>query len=97
MPPIPCCAPVRKTMPYAIPSTTTVRNAVARFELTPSLPTFARIEENAANTADKNAKTAHIIFRNSVLRCNPQSAVFENGFPQGFGIRPETLNMQHSF
>jgi hypothetical protein len=34
--------------------------AVARFELTPSIPTFARIEVKAANTAERIAKTNHI-------------------------------------
>ena len=47
-------------MPQAISSTTAVRMAVARLELTPLTPTFARIEVRAANTADSNANTNHI-------------------------------------
>ena len=42
-------------------TTTTVRIAVARFELTPSIPTLASIEVSAAKTADSNAYTSHII------------------------------------
>ena len=48
-------------MPHAIANTTTVLTAVARLELTPSIPTFAKIEVSAAKTADRNAKTAHIM------------------------------------
>ena len=33
---------------------------LARFEFTPSIPTFARIDVNAANTDDNNANTNHI-------------------------------------
>ena len=42
-------------MPQLISSTTAVRMAVARVELTPSMPIFARIEVRAANTADPSA------------------------------------------
>ena len=52
-------------MPHAIANTTTVLNAVATFEFTPSIPTFAKIAVSAANTADKSAKTAHIMFLRS--------------------------------
>ena len=38
-----------------------VRIAVARFEFTPSMPIFARIEVSAANTADSKAKINHIM------------------------------------
>lgn len=41
-------------------STTTVRIAVARWELTPSIPTFARMEVSAANIDDKIANSSHI-------------------------------------
>ena len=41
-------------------NTTTVLIAVARFELTPSIPIFANIEVRAANIADNNAKANHI-------------------------------------
>ena len=37
-----------------------VLTAVAKFELTPSIPTFAKIEVNAAKIADKIAKIAYI-------------------------------------
>lgn len=47
-------------MPHAINTTTTVRIAVARFELTPSIPTFAKIDVRAANTADNIANVNHI-------------------------------------
>ena len=39
---------------------TMVLTAVARFELTPSIPIFAKIEVNAAKIADKIAKIVHI-------------------------------------
>ena len=42
-------------------TTTQVRMAVARLELTPAMPIFARIEVNAANTEEPNARTNHII------------------------------------
>ena len=47
-------------MPHAITSTTQVRMAVARLELTPSMPTLARIEVRAANTAERIARIIHI-------------------------------------
>ena len=37
---MPPCAFVRKTMPQTMTTTTIVRIAVARLELTPSMPTF---------------------------------------------------------
>jgi hypothetical protein len=40
-------------------TTTTVLIAVARFEFTPSIPTFASIEVSAANTADNIANISH--------------------------------------
>lgn len=49
-----------KTIPHAIKSTTKVLIAVARFEFTPSIPTFARIEVKAAKTAEPIAKIIHI-------------------------------------
>ena len=57
---MPDCESVKKTIPHAIASTTTVLIAVARFEFTPSMPTFARIEVSEANNAERNAKTSHI-------------------------------------
>lgn len=49
-----------KTIPHAIATTTMVRIAVARLELTASMPTFASIEVSAAKIADSRAKTNHI-------------------------------------
>lgn len=49
---MPLCAFVRKTIPHAINSTTTVRMAVARLELTPSIPILARIDVAAAKIAE---------------------------------------------
>ena len=57
---MPPCVPVRKTMPQDMITTTTVRIAVARFEFTPSIPIFAKIEVSAAKTADSSAKISHI-------------------------------------
>ena len=53
-------------MPHAITRTTAVRMAVARLELTPSMPIFAKIEVSAANTADSSANTNHIL---NILYC----------------------------
>lgn len=47
-------------MPHASTSTTAVLIAVARLELTPSMPILARIDVSAANTAESNAKVTHI-------------------------------------
>ena len=58
---IPFCAFVRKTIPQAITRTTAVRIAVARLELTPSMPTFARIDVSAANTDDRIASKSHMM------------------------------------
>ena len=44
-----------KTISQAIKTITTVLTAVARFELTPSIPIFAKIEVHAAKIADKIA------------------------------------------
>ena len=52
--------PVKQTMPQATISTTKVRIAVAKLELTPSMPILAKIEVKAAKKAEKNANTAHI-------------------------------------
>ena len=49
---MPLWALVRNTIPHAITTTTTVRMAVARLELTPLMPTFARIDVSAAKTAE---------------------------------------------
>jgi hypothetical protein len=51
---------VRNTIPHAIITTTTVLIAVAKLELTPSIPTLANIEVSAAKIADNNAKNNHI-------------------------------------
>lgn len=52
---MPCWEPVRKTIPHARRSTTTVRMAVARLELTFSMPILARMEVSAAKTAEPTA------------------------------------------
>lgn len=59
---------VMKTMPQAIRSTTTVRTAVARVELTPSMPSFARMEVRAAKTDEPSAKRNHIAVSSGVLQ-----------------------------
>ena len=41
-------------------TTTSVRMAVAKFEFTPSIPTLAKMDVNAAKTADNKANTNHI-------------------------------------
>ena len=51
---------VRKTMPHAKIPATTVRIAVAKFELIFSIPILANMEGAAANTDDSNANTNHI-------------------------------------
>ena len=58
---IPTCVFVRNTIPHAITSTTTVLMAVARLEFTPSIPTLAKIEVNAAKIADSIANINHIL------------------------------------
>lgn len=55
------CPLVKTIIPQAIKTTTTVRIAVARLELTPEIPILAKIDVSAANKAERNAKTAHII------------------------------------
>lgn len=57
---IPVWAFVMKTIPHAMRSTTAVLKAVARFEFTPSMPIFARIDVRAANTDDNIANNSHI-------------------------------------
>ena len=59
---IPPCEFVRNTIPQAMITTTMVLRAVARLEFTPSIPIFARIEVNAANRDEANAKRSHMIF-----------------------------------
>ena len=58
---------VRNTIPQASNTTTTVRMAVARFEFTPSMPIFAKIEVRAAKRADSSAKIIHILIVHSIL------------------------------
>lgn len=55
-----CWLCVRKTIPHAITTTTSVLIAVVRCEFTPSIPTFARIEVKAAKIDDKTARIIHI-------------------------------------
>ena len=68
--PTPSWALVINTIPQAIASTTTVRMAVAKLELTSSMPTLAKMDVSAANTAEPSAKTNHIYFT-SVCECFP--------------------------
>lgn len=58
--PIPLCAFVMNTIAHAMTSTTPVLIAVARLELTPSIPTLARIDVSAAKTDESKANTNHI-------------------------------------
>ena len=66
---IPFCVFVRKTIPHAIITTTTVRMAVARLELTPWTPIFASIEVRAANMADNSAKINHLVDSSYYFYC----------------------------
>lgn len=56
----PYCAPVKRTISHAIRTTTTVRTAVARLELTPSMPILANIEVKAAKMEERRANRNHI-------------------------------------
>lgn len=58
----PPCVLVTNTIPHAIASTTIVRMADAGLEFTPSMPTLARMDVSAANTAESRANTNHIPF-----------------------------------
>lgn len=58
---IPPCECVINTIPHDINRTTTVRIAVAKLELTPSMPIFDKTDVRAANIDDKIANTTHII------------------------------------
>ena len=64
---IPTCEFVKNIMPHAIIKTTAVRMAVARFEFTPSIPTFARIDVSAAKIDESNANTNHISLTSDFL------------------------------
>ena len=48
-------------MPHDMTSTTAVRMAVARWDGTPSMPSFARMDVSAANTAESDANKTHIL------------------------------------
>ena len=50
-----CPFPRAKTIPHDMTSTTQVRMAVPRFDSTPSMPTFLRMEVSAAKTAESTA------------------------------------------
>lgn len=52
---MPLCTPVAKTIPHDKNMMTLVRIAVARFESTPFMPIFAKIDVSAANKADNTA------------------------------------------
>jgi len=53
--------------------------AVARLELTPSIPTLASIDVKAANTDDKIANTNHIVIHLYL----PQQYLYFFPLPQG--------------
>ena len=53
------CLPLANTIIQAITSTTPVRIAVPRLDSTPEIPTLARTEVNAANTAERMAYIIH--------------------------------------
>ena len=73
-------------MPHAMITTTMVRIAVARLEFTPSIPILARIEVNAANTADK---TANIIDAEAIAAMKSDVRVLN--FARGGLIDDEAL------
>ena len=52
-------------------STTTVRRAVARLELTPFIPTLAKIDVAAAKTADSSAKKNHMVDPSFIPEISP--------------------------
>ena len=61
--------PERLTIdPQAMIRMTTVRTAVATFELTPCTPSLARMVVSAAKIADKNAKKSHPFRRSAIAR-----------------------------
>ena len=76
--------PVMSTIPQAITSTTKVRMAVARLELTFSMPILARIDVRAANTADSMANTNHMIPTPRLIYLSP-------GHPEGRSWIPGRL------
>ena len=59
--------PCAKTIPQAKIKITTVRTAVARFELTFLMPIFAKTAVMAAKNADKKAKISQNIINNFQL------------------------------
>lgn len=52
--------PATSTISHAMTRTTTVRTAVARFESTSRMPTFANMDVRAANTADSRANSSQV-------------------------------------
>src|SRR4051812_31901757 len=55
------CSPVRRTIAHAKTATTTVRNAVASVDGSPSTPILARMAVSAAAAAEINAYVSHAI------------------------------------
>ena len=49
-----------RTISHDITGATAVLTAVARFEFTPSIPTFASIDVSAANTEENSANISRI-------------------------------------
>src|SRR2546421_3891874 len=60
-------SPVTATITHAKMSTTVVRTAVARFELTPVTPSFASTAVAAANTADNKDQASQEFLIGSTL------------------------------
>jgi hypothetical protein len=59
---MPFASPLASTIPQATIKIIMVRIAVARFELTPVIPTLAKMAVSDANNADSKAYIHHIVF-----------------------------------
>ena len=59
---IPFASPLASTIPHATIKIMMVRIAVARFELTPVIPTFANMAVSDANKAESKAYIHHLVF-----------------------------------
>jgi hypothetical protein len=83
--------PAPNTTAHAINNTTTVLMAVAKLELTPSIPILAKMDVNAAKNADKMAYTAHIKITSFTY---PFRGWSEKSFAQcNIGTRSETVHL----
>jgi hypothetical protein len=81
---MPPCWCVINTIPHAMITTTIVRIAVARLELTPSIPTFASIDVSAAKTADPSANPNHIRIPPFILNRRFAGALIIDPPPQNY-------------